>query len=182
MAGLRGKPRPPVNEAAALIGDAIRMRRTSVAVNKRQEDVALDAGVSQKIVSQIELGQQDLRLSGLATIMGILKAVKWTLTDLQRVTDIDLGSEQDPAPFAPRRGGPPIPLVVGPIDVPLEIPHELQELIDEYGDRPGYEALKNRKSLQTLSVHRVYLGEEDGPQTADQWHEYFLSLRRWLPK
>lgn len=93
----------------------------------------------------------------------------------------DLILTPDEPALAPRRG-PPIPPVVGPVDVPLEIPNELQELIDEYGDRPGYEALRNRKSLQTLSVHRAYLGEEDGPQTADQWHEYFLSLRRWLPK
>jgi len=91
MAGVRGKPRPPVNPQAALIGEVLRERRTSSAVNKRQEDVALDAAVSQKLVSQIERGEQDLRTSGLNTILGLLRALKWTLADLQKVTGLDLG-------------------------------------------------------------------------------------------
>ncbi len=92
MAGVRGKPRPPVNPQAALIGDALRERRTSAVVNKRQEDVALDANISQKLVSQIERGEQDLRTSGLNTILGLLRALQWTLADLQQATGIDLGT------------------------------------------------------------------------------------------
>jgi SOS-response transcriptional repressor LexA len=91
MASVRGKPRPPVSKQAALIGDALRDRRTSPAINKRQEDIALDAGLSQKLVSQIERGEQDLRTSGFNTILGILKALGWTLGDLQAATNIDFG-------------------------------------------------------------------------------------------
>lgn len=92
MAGIpRGKSRPPVSPQALKIGDALRERRLSPMVGKRQEDVALDANISQKLVSQVERGEQDLRASGLNTILGLLRALKWTLADLQVATGVDLG-------------------------------------------------------------------------------------------
>ena len=78
--------------------------------------------------------------------------------------------------------GSPIRPVVAPLEVTVEIPRELQGLIDQYGDQPGFEALKNHKSVQILAVRRAYMGEEDGLQTVEDWRDYFLDMRRWLPK
>ena len=68
------------------------------------------------------------------------------------------------------------------MDVIVEVPRELQGLIDKYGDQPGYEALKNHKTVQILAVRRAYMGEEDNLQTVEDWRDYFLDMRRWLPK
>lgn len=78
--------------------------------------------------------------------------------------------------------GSPIPPVVAPMEVEVEVPRELQQLIDQYGHQPGYEALKNRKTVQILAVRRAYMGEEDALQTVEDWRDYFLDMRRWLPK
>ncbi|WP_407540263.1 hypothetical protein Q0M94_02360 [Deinococcus radiomollis] len=78
--------------------------------------------------------------------------------------------------------GSPIRPVVTPMEVTVEIPRELQDLIDQYGEQPGFEALKNHKSVQILAVRRAYMGEEDGLQTVEDWRDYFLDMRRWLPK
>lgn len=92
MAGVpRGKPKEPVSAEAARIGEILRQRRLSPAVNKRQEDVALDAGIVQKTLSQIERGETDFMRSGLENAYAILKALGWTFTDFQRATGVDLG-------------------------------------------------------------------------------------------
>ncbi len=82
----------------------------------------------------------------------------------------------------PNRNGSPIPPVVAPIDVVLEIPDELKELIATHAHQPGYEALRNPKTVQILAIRRAYMGEEDSLQTVEQWRDYFLDMRRWLPK
>jgi len=165
MVGVRGKPRPPVNAQAALIGEALRERRTSSAVNKRQEDVALDAAVSQKLVSQIERGEQDLRTSGLNTILGLLRALKWTLADLQKVTGLDLGIS-DPATDAQLRN-------VGAMNSPepKTVAASLLEAADLYGQR--FPDLREQTWQNYLNSFRPHGAVADTPE---EWLDLYRDL------
>ena len=80
----------------------------------------------------------------------------------------------------PRRIGPPVPPVVQPLDLPLDIPAELQKVIDRHGR--DYPELLNETTLRALVAPRLFAGHSQGPQTSDQWLEYFLMNRRWFPQ
>lgn len=161
MAGApRGKTRQPSSPEAARLGDALKERRLSFRGGLRQEDVALEAGISQKIVSQIERGEQDLRTSGVSLTMRLLKALGWNLSDLQRASEIDLGAEEE-EPTLQRD---------------IEIPAGLLEAAERFGRI--FPALKKRRVQEQLASARFFDGI--GPETAEEWRDYYTSVSRWI--
>ena len=173
MAALRGKSRQASSPQAASIGAALKARRMSPEVNKRQEDVALDADLSQKIVSQIELGQQDIRDSGLNTIGGILRALNWTAADLQRASGVDLGLGIDTPP------APVFPEALYPQRDDVYVPESLLEAVAKYGDDPSYADLRDPSVQRKMAQIR---GLDGGPETAAEWFRFYLDFRPWLDK
>ncbi len=163
---------------------AFKARREEIGLS--QEELALRADVSQSLVSQIERGVQ--KLTGIATdrLIRLAAILNWTLPELQRGTGVDLGIPMPDEDTEPASGdlkkwrGAPIPPVVDYIKLPLVIPPALQEMIDEHSGK--YSELKNEVTVRALSAPRLFAGHSQGPQTADQWFEYFLMNRRWLPK
>ena len=179
-------------------GEAIQERREVVGYAKQGEAAAASAKLaaehpeffqafSQQWLSRLEADQtgdaikkaHPLRMMALAYLLKLDSAEFYERVGVAIAT-VPL-RELSPA-AAPTRRGPPIPPVVGPLEVTLDIPSELQELIDQYSDKAGFEALKNPKSIQMLALRRAYMGAEDDLQTVDQWLDYFMDMRRWLPK
>lgn len=133
--------------------------------------------ISQSHLSKIEKGLSPLAGLGPMRMDALRQALGLSTEEWIEGTGLSIVTPDDLQPI----GNSPVPPVVAPLDLPLVIPPELQQLIDEKADKPGYEALNSKKALQALTAQRAYLGAEDGPQTVDQWQEYFLSIRRWLP-
>ncbi|UQN05506.1 hypothetical protein [Deinococcus sp. QL22] len=80
--------------------------------------------------------------------------------------------------YTPRRGGPPIPPVVSFRETPISIPNELLEMVEKYGDT--YPILKTERMQRMLAAPRAHGGLEVGPQTADDWFEYWIANKRFL--
>lgn len=57
----------------------------------RQEDVANEAEVSQKLVSEIERGEQDLLMVSVSRLARLAAALDWSLNELQSSTGLNLG-------------------------------------------------------------------------------------------
>lgn len=75
-------------------------------------------------------------------------------------------------------GAPPVAPVVPFRDTPVVIPKELQQVIDEHGDR--YPELRDPTIQKIIAAPRNFGGPDNGPQTAEDWYEYFLLTRRYL--
>jgi len=75
-------------------------------------------------------------------------------------------------------GSPDVPPVVPFRDTPVVIPKELQQVIDEHGDR--YPELKDPTIQRIIAAPRNFGGPDNGPQTVEDWYEYFLLTRRYL--
>ena len=76
------------------------------------------------------------------------------------------------------RPGPPIPPVVPHRETPVVIPPELQQVIDEHGD--AYPELRDPTIQRIIAAPRNFGGPDNGPQTKQDWLEYFLVTRRYL--
>lgn len=69
---------------------ALFLRRHELGLS--QEDVANEAGViSQRTVSELERGKYGLESLTMARVVGLAKALRWTLWDLQKETGADFG-------------------------------------------------------------------------------------------
>ncbi|GAA3997300.1 hypothetical protein GCM10022631_04820 [Deinococcus rubellus] len=166
----------PLNKFEA--GQLIRARRE--ALGYTQTEVVENTTITvETYVSELENGKVSVGRS--KHFPSLARFLKLSEDEIRSISPSAVFSLPDAPTSAPRRG-PPIPPVVGPIEVTLDIPNELQELIDQYSDKAGFEALRNPKSVQMLALRRAYMGEEDELQTVDQWLDYFMDMRRWLPK
>jgi len=80
--------------------------------------------------------------------------------------------------YTPRRGGPPVPPVVPFRETPISILHELLEMVEKYGDT--YPILRTDRMQRMLAAPRAHGGLEVGPQTAEDWFEYWIANKRFL--
>lgn len=102
----------------------------------------------------------------------LLEALDWTPEQFTEATELDV-------PLAlPRRSGPPIPPVVPFRETPISIPNELLEMVEKYGG--DYPALKTQRMQRMLAAPRAHGGLEVGPQTAEDWFDYWMANRRFL--
>jgi len=140
--------------------------------------------VSQQAVGYWETGKVDLRKVHPRRLAAYANVLRISLSELAEAVGHEVKELFPDMEFdsTARRSGPPIPPVAPRIEIPLEIPEQLQEVIDAMGHKPGYEKLRSEKALRALTALRNYLGPDEGPQNADQWLEYFLNMRQWLPK
>lgn len=146
------------------------MRRFRQRRGLTQEQVVEQSTVpTPQYLSALENGRHDIRNSdhfpSLAQVLGLSN-------DEIRELRPDLIWEDRP--------GPPIPPVVEPVELPLVIPDELQQVIDQYG--ANYPELRNTRTLRALTAIRREVGNGYGPQTAADWFEVFVANRRWFPK
>ena len=79
---------------------------------------------------------------------------------------------------APPRKGPPVPPVVPFRDTPVTIPRELQEMIDKHSGQ--YPMLLDPTIQRIIAAPRNFGGPDAGPQTAEDWFEYWMVTKRYI--
>lgn len=75
-------------------------------------------------------------------------------------------------------GPGPLPSVVPFRDTRVVIPKELQRMIDNNAHR--YPQLLDDSLQRILAAPRNFGGPQNGPQTEDEWLEYWQMNRRWF--
>lgn len=134
--------------------------------------------VGQAAVSYWELGKVDMkkvhprRLRAYAEVLGISTA---RLAEAVDIPELELFPEMATSPQPRFPGGSPIPPVVPHRVLPLNIPPELQAVIDEYGDL--HPQLKQENVQRLMLSPRDLLGPENGPQTEKDWLQHFYYIR-----
>ncbi|WP_256372740.1 helix-turn-helix domain-containing protein [Deinococcus sp. S9] len=161
---------PPARSQKPAWALAFKRRREEMVGS--QEELAARADVSQSLISQIERGVQLPTGVSMDRFARLLEALHWTPEQFAEATGLEV-------PFvAPSRSGPPVPPVVPRRETPVVIPPELQQVIDDYGDT--YPELRDPTIQKIIAAPRNFGGPENGPQTAQEWLEYFLLTRRYL--
>lgn len=161
-------------------GESIKARRLDLGLNRPAfvaEMAKHGADITPDYLNKLERGTAPLARASLDVREGIRTVLGYTAQQWQNLTSLyvpDAAPAQIPAPR------PPIPPVIDPVTLPLTIPPELQNVIDEYGSR--YPELHNETTLRALVAPRLFAGHSQGPQTPEQWLEYFLMNRRWFPQ
>lgn len=140
--------------------------------------------VSDDYLRKLARGYSDLSSASLSVREAIRKALKIPAAEWEEVTGLATAAAIDPdiqgtdAGFQAAPGAPPIAPVVPFRDTPVAIPKELQQVIDEHGDR--YPELRDPIIQKIIAAPRNFGGPDNGPQTAEDWYEYFLLTRRYL--
>lgn len=140
----------------------IRARR--IEIGKRQEDLANDAEVSQKLISEIERGEQDLLSAGIGRVRNIARALKWSLNELQDATGLDLGVESTTVKDPPATKGK---------KTELPLPDALHEAVQLYGKR--FPELRDARWQQYLAGFNWREGQPDDPEA---WLDLYRDLTR----
>ena len=154
------------------------LRRARERLSLTQDQVAEVLGVDKSYISKLEGG---LHHAGRSKYFPQLVAVLRLGPDEIRQLNPGAVIEAPRSGAAsPGRRGPPLPPVVEPLDLPLQVPAELEQVIGEYGHR--YPELRSEATVRALCAPRLFAGQGHGPQTSEEWLEYFLMNRRWLPR
>ncbi|GGJ65116.1 hypothetical protein GCM10008939_06230 [Deinococcus aquiradiocola] len=122
-------------------------------------------------MSHLEAGTIELGSIAASRLVALARALKWTLLELQEATGIDLAIESTESTT---------PTEVSPSTerarVQIEIPEGLLEAAEKYGRT--FPALRKRRVQEQLSSARFFDGV--GPQTAEEWRDYYTSVSRWI--
>ncbi|RJF72807.1 hypothetical protein D3875_15915 [Deinococcus cavernae] len=129
-------------------------------------------------LNKLERGTAPLARASLTVREGIRTVLGYSAQDWQALTGLYAPEAATTSTHALPR--PPVPPVVDPVTLPLVIPLELQQIIDDYGAQ--FPELRNDTTLRALVAPRLFAGHSQGPQTPEQWLEYFLMNRRWFPQ
>lgn len=166
-----------IDPRAARHGHLIKERRLDLGLNRPAFVTEMrrhGQEITPDYLNKLESGRAPLARASVEVREAIRAVLGW---------DADTWFEKtglfSPAATSGRRP-PPVPPVVDPIEMPLVIPDALQQMIDEHGGR--YSQLHNERALRILTAPRLFGGPTEGPQTADQWLDYFLMIRGYLPK
>lgn len=161
-------------------GQSIKEKRLQLGLNRPAfvaEMARHGHDITPDYLNKLERGTAPLARASLAVREGIRTVLGYTTQEWFELTGL-YAPHTPPAPATP--AGPPIPPVIDPVTLPLIIPPELQQVIDEYGTQ--FPELNNETTLRALVAPRLFAGHSQGPQTPQQWLEYFLMNRRWFPQ
>lgn len=150
--------------------------------HRKRRGLTQDQAVEQSTVptpqylSALENGRYDIRNSdhfqSLVTLYGLT---------VEQVREVNPGAVVEAAPSesdTPRRKGPPVPPVVPFRETPITIPRELQEMVEKHGN--DYPILRTAHMQRMLAAPRAHGGPEVGPQTAEDWFDYWMANKRFL--
>lgn len=147
------------------------LRRCREALGLTQEQVIEQAGIPTITqLSEYETGKVSIaRSKYLPKLASILK-----------LSEDDVRAINPSAVFeaAPPRKGPPVPPVVPFRDTPVTIPRELQEMIDKHSGQ--YPMLLDPTIQRIIAAPRNFGGPDAGPQTAEDWFEYWMVTKRYI--
>lgn len=127
------------------------------------------ATISSDYLAKIEYGQRNLASASAEVREALRQALNIPRQEWEEETGLLI-----PAP----RGGSPIPPVVPFRETPVNIPDELQRMIDNNADR--YPILRDPTIQRIIAAPRNFGGPANGPQTEEDWLEYWVTNRRWF--
>lgn len=174
---------PDPDPRAQAHGTLVKERRLDLGLN-RPAFVAQMHKHGQEItpdyLNKLERGTAPLSRASLDVREAIRAVLGYSPERWQELTGLYTPTEPTPTgdPIQRAPGSPPIAPVVSFRDTPVVIPRELQQVIDEHGDR--YPELRDPTVQKILAAPRNFGGPDNGPQTVDDWYEYFLLTRRYL--
>lgn len=160
-----------------MYGQALRERREYVGYRSQQalidaiETVATDIPMesfSQQWLSALERDRTGAVISGAygPKLRTLAYMLNWTLADMQAVTGVHLGAST----AGWTRAG-----TTSPANVHIDIPVGLQRAAQMYP------ALANDRVMRALAAPLAVVSGMRAPDTPDDWYEYYLVNRRWLP-
>lgn len=76
------------------------------------------------------------------------------------------------------RPGPPIPPVVPFRETRITIPRELLEMVEKH--KKDFPVLATERMQRMLAAPRAHGGSDVGPQTAEDWFDYWMANKRFL--
>lgn len=164
---------------AAMPDEDLSLRALIKASGKTQSQIADEIGVDRTYVSQMV--NNKVNWTNSAYFPALVSALGLTFRQVEKlrpdaVTQLMAAAIQ--AGDSITRSGPPIPPVVPHRETPVTIPPELQQVIDEHGGT--YPELRDPTIQKIIAAPRNFGGPDNGPQTAQDWLEYFLVTRRYL--
>lgn len=131
--------------------------------------------VGQAAVSYWELGKVDLKKVHPRRVQAYAEALGISEDRLAEAAGLD---PEELFPTAPARKGPPVPPVVPFRETPVSIPRELQEMIDKHSGQ--YPMLRDPTIQRIIAAPRNFGGPDAGPQTAEDWFEYWMVTKRYI--
>ena len=132
---------------------------------------------NQSYLSALENGRYNVANSEYLPLLA--QVLKLTVEEVKAINPAAVITLAAPEPKpAPRRGGPPIPPVIPFRETPISIPPELEEMVEKHGD--DYPVLKTERMQRMLAAPRNFGGAEVGPQTAEDWFDYWMANKRFL--
>ena len=146
------------------------IRRARERKTLTQEQVAEHLGVDKSYVSKLEGG---LHHAGRSKYFPQLVATLDLTPD--EVRDLNPGAVIE---VAPARKGPPVSPVVPFRETPISIPPELTAMVEQYGHQ--YPILNTERMQRMLAAPRAHGGLEVGPQTPEDWFDYWMANKRFL--
>ncbi|GGR31164.1 helix-turn-helix domain-containing protein [Deinococcus ruber] len=171
----RGFPMPPSQpyESPALdarqkVGFALRRARKDAGLTLAQ--AAERSGLSRSTIGSIERGEHDLASVAGKNMMLLHEAFGLRQSEFEKIISPVYGN-------TPRYGSP-VPPIAAQVELPLTIPPELQEVIDEHAK--NYPELRDETMLRIITAPRDFGGADHGPQSAEEWFEYFLLTRKYI--
>ena len=130
---------------------------------------------NQSYLSALENGRYNVANS--EYLPALAQLLKLTVEEVKAINPSAVITLAAPEP-APRRPGPPIPPVVPFRETPISVPRELLEMVEQHGD--AYPVLKTERMQRMLAAPRNFGGAEVGPQTAEDWFDYWMANKRFL--
>ena len=124
-------------------------------------------------LNKIESGARALANTSPALREAIRAVLGYSAEEWQELTGL-----YTPAADTPARKGPPVPPVVPFRETPVSIPRELQEMIEQHGDQ--YPMLRDPTIQRIIAAPRNFGGPDAGPQTAEDWFEYWMVTKRYI--
>ena len=153
------------------------LRTKREALRLTQEQVITEVGIPTITqLSEYENGKVSIARS--KYFPGLARVLKLTEEDIRSINPSAVFDAAPSADDTPRRKGPPVPPVVPFRETPITIPRELQEMVEKHGG--DYPILRTAHMQRMLAAPRAHGGPEVGPQTAEDWFDYWMANKRFL--
>lgn len=130
---------------------------------------------SQELFSDPKKTLRRMMIDQPATVAEFARSLGWADRD-EMISELDLFDDDFSAD--PARSGPPIPPVIPFRETPITIPPQLLEMVEKHGD--DYPVLKTERMQRMLAAPRAHGGLEVGPQTVEDWFDYWMANKRFL--
>lgn len=175
---MSGRRHIPTTAVQSRYGEAIRDRREYLGFRAQNDLIAAIPEAikdsedlkpfSQQWLSKIECDRTGEVIASArgAQLRTLAFMLSWTLADMQAMTGVHLGVSN---------AGWTLAGTVPPQSVHIDIPASLQRAAQLYP------ALASERVMRALAAPLAVVSGMRAPDTPDDWYEYYLVNRRWLP-